>query len=976
MKVVTSQPFRVVYSLFNHQFLGYLIAPFVVQINSKGELTFSYQAVSAKTAKEFQKNTDETDLKIIKYADAIQPEYIVSKFYNKRIHPNEFFLKVYDKTKGDRNLQTLVEEFVDSRIGEILKLIQTHQKPFFVMGTDGNPTWKPIQIAPNPVSVLFHFVRNEKETHYFPTLLYEGKKLTFQFKDARILCNQRAWLLLENTLYHFKQNIDGNKLRPFLQKWYINVPRNVEENYFQKFVLPLIASFDVSAKGSGFEIISESFAPQAILRIGSVCRVAENNLFEAESETLEQEVDFLFELFFRYGSYVFPAENDHKPAFVNLEKHKDGYIFRKIFKNKIFEQNTFEFLKNKNLEIFKGRLFLPIEKALQWLEKNAENLPNEQIVLEQNFESGKKYFFGKSFISLKTTEKADWLDLKAIIRFGEYEVPFIKLRPYILGNIKEFPLPNGEIALIPDEWFSRYGDIFYLAQNENNEIRLEKYHLPILQEIAQNQEFELNIQEKLKNLLSQEIQDYPLPQGLKVTLRNYQKVGFNWLCILAENRLGGFLADDMGLGKTLQTLALLQSEKEKKATKPSLVIMPTSLLYNWEVEAKKFTPFLQITTYTGSQREQKLPFLHKFDVVFTSYGVVRMDIEALAKISFNYVILDESQAIKNPQSNISQAVSLLKAEKRLLLTGTPVENSLLDLWSQMNFANPHLLGDQSFFKKNFLRPIEKENDAKRLEKLQKIIRPFILRRTKEQVATELPPKMEHIAFCEMSAEQAKIYEETKSRHRNQILEQIEKFGVAKSQFIILKALTELRQIANHPQLVNTDFQGISGKMEDVCYKLQTLLAEGKKVLIFSQFVKHLAIFRRYLEENNIRYAYLDGATLNRQEQVNDFQQNPKTAVFLISLKAGGVGLNLTAAEYVFLLDPWWNPAVEAQAIDRAYRIGQTKNVIAYKFITHGSIEEKILLLQERKKTLSQNLINTEESIYKHFSAEDIDFLLG
>ncbi len=976
MKVVTSQPFQIVYSLFNHQFLGYLIAPFVVQINSRGELTFSYQALSTKTAREFQKKLDENDFKIIKYTDTIQPEYIVSKFYNKRIHPNEFFLKIYDKTKGDKNLTTLIDEFVDSRIGEILKLIQMHQKPFFVMGTDGNPTWKPIQIAQSPVSVLFHFLRNETETHYFPTLLYEGKKLNFQFKDAHVLCNQRAWLLLENTLYYFKQNIDGNKLRPFLQKWYINIPRNIEENYFQKFVLPLIASFDVSAKGSGFEIITESFAPQAILRISSVCKVAENNLFDTVNQAVEQEADFLFELFFRYGSYVFAAENDYKPAFVKLEKHQNGYIFRKIIKNKVFEQNTFEFLKNKNLEISRGKLHLPPEKALQWLRKNAENLLSEQIILEQNFDNGKKYFFGKSFISLKATEKADWLDLKAIIRFGEYEIPFIKLRPYIVENIKEFPLPNGEIALIPDEWFSRYSDIFYLAQSENNEIKLEKYHLPILQAFSDSHELELNIEEKLKNLLSQEIQDYPLPQGLKATLRNYQKTGYNWLCFLSENRLGGFLADDMGLGKTLQTLALLQHEKEKKATKPSLVVMPTSLLYNWELEAKKFVPHLQIVSYTGSQREQKLPFLHKFDVIFTSYGVVRMDIEALSKMAFNYVILDESQAIKNPQSYTSQAVSLLKAEKRLLLTGTPLENSLLDLWSQMNFANPGLLGDQSFFKKNFLRPIEKGENTAQIEKLQKIIRPFILRRTKEQVATELPPKMEHIAFCQMSTEQAKIYEETKSKYRNQILEQIEKFGVAQSHFVILKALTELRQIANHPQLIDKNFQGISGKMEDVTYKLQMLLCENKKVLIFSQFVKHLAIFRKYLEENHIRYAYLDGTTTNRQEQVNDFQQNPHTSVFLISLKAGGTGLNLTAAEYVFLLDPWWNPAVEAQAIDRAYRIGQTKSVIAYKFITHSSVEEKILLLQERKKALFQNLINAEKGFLKYFSAEDIAFMLS
>lgn len=973
MKVLIAKPFQVVYSLYSHQFLGYLIAPFAVQLTEKGNFSLVYQAISTKTAQDFQKNLDEIDLKIIRYTDALQPEYIASKFYNKRVHPNEFFLKIYDKNKGDKNLQASIEQFANHRVNEILTLIQTYRKPFFVMGTDGNPTWKAIEIACEPVSVLFHLVRNDKETHYFPTLLYKGKKLNFQFKDARILCNRKAWMLLENTLYYFKQNIDGNKLLPFLQKWYINIPRNIEESYFQKFVLPLIASFDVIGKGEGLEILTEKLPAKATLRVSVVCNAVATNLFE-ETDIAQTETDFLFELYFVYGPYSFPAENDHKLVFVSLEKNTNGYVFRKIIRDKSFEKSVFTFFEKSNLAIGSGKVALPAEKALKWLKKNAEQLHEKQIFLEQKFEGGKRYFFGKTSITFKVTEITDWLDLKAIVRFGNYEVPFIKLRSYILEGIKEFPLPNGEIALIPDEWFDRYSDIFHLVRAENDQLRLAKHYLPVLQEISEHQELEGGLQEKLHRLLSQQVPDYPLPKGLKATLRNYQKVGYNWICFLGENRLGAFLADDMGLGKTLQTLALLQYEKEKGTTKPSLVVMPTSLLYNWELESKRFTPYLRVMSYVGLQREQKLQYFRKFDVIFTSYGILRMDIERLVCIEFNYVILDESQAIKNPQSYTAQAVYRLKAEKRLLLTGTPLENSLLDLWSQMHFANPYLLGEQSFFRKNFLKPIEKEQDTAKLEKLQKIIRPFILRRTKEQVASELPPKIETIAFCEMSSEQAKIYEETKSRYRNYVLEQIEKFGVAKSQFIILKALTELRQIASHPQLVIPDFQGVSGKTEDVLYKLHTLLSEGKKVLIFSQFVKHLAIFRRYFEENRIRYAYLDGATTNREKQIKSFQENSEIAIFLISLKAGGVGLNLTAAEYVFLLDPWWNPAVEGQAIDRAYRMGQTKNVIAYKFITHKSVEEKILLLQERKKALSQSLIG--ESFVKQLSAEDIAYMLS
>jgi SNF2 family DNA or RNA helicase len=347
----------------------------------------------------------------------------------------------------------------------------------------------------------------------------------------------------------------------------------------------------------------------------------------------------------------------------------------------------------------------------------------------------------------------------------------------------------------------------------------------------------------------------------------------------------------------------------------------------------------------------------------------------LKEFFFNYIILDESQAIKNPSSNISAAVMQLKSKQKLILTGTPVENGTMDLWSQMNFINPGLLGNQSSFKKQFLLPIEKQDDKDKAIKLNAMIKPFILRRLKSQVATDLPEKIINVKYSDMTAAQEEVYEEVKNYYREKIISDIQSTGRNNQQFTLLRGLTQLRQIANHPKLVRDDYEGDSGKLEDVTYMLQSTISEGHKVLVFSQFVRHLAIVKEYLEKEGIPYAYLDGATKDRQAQVEKFQEQEEIKVFLISLKAGGVGLNLTKAEYVFLLDPWWNPAVEAQAIDRAHRIGQQNKVIIYKFISRGSVEEKIMALQSRKLALAGELINTEESFMKSLGRDDITALL-
>ncbi|MFN6944605.1 MAG: DEAD/DEAH box helicase [Cytophagaceae bacterium] len=642
-------------------------------------------------------------------------------------------------------------------------------------------------------------------------------------------------------------------------------------------------------------------------------------------------------------------------------------------RNVDLEKSVVQELKGRSMEFRHSKAILEKTAAFSWLNRHREELLSQGYLFKQNSKDGKRYFVGTSSINLEVKENNDWFDIHAIIKFGEFEIPFLTLRNYILKKKKEFELPNGEIAVIPEEWFSQYSELFgFIEEDTTKGVKLKKHHLSLVQDLRTGNLAQVIIDRKLEKLKEfDEIEDSDLPKGFKGLLRPYQKAGYNWMQFLQKYSFGGCLADDMGLGKTVQTLALLQSQKEQGAANASLLIMPTSLLYNWEMEAGKFTPELKIFNYTGTYREKNVEQFEGYDLVLTSYGTTRIDVDLLSRYKFNYIILDESQAIKNPESNIAQAVKELHSKHRLILTGTPIENSIMDLWSQMSFINPGLLGTQTFFKNEFLAPIEKRQDENKVKRLYSIIKPFILRRHKSQVATELPEKVENIKYCKMSTDQEAEYEKVKSEYRNMILDSIEKNGVSKSQLLLLQGLTKLRQLANHPKLVLPEYSGSSGKMEDIVHMLQGALGKDHKILIFSQFVKHLAIIKEYLLKENIEYAYLDGATKERQGQVELFQNNEDVKVFLISLKAGGVGLNLTAADYVFILDPWWNPAVEAQAIDRAYRIGQKNKVFTYKFITKNTVEEKILNLQMNKKKLAEELITTEESFVKSLSREDI-----
>lgn len=964
LRVDSTKPCKIVYSLCKHEYLGYLIEPHIVQLNPQGDFSLTYQRLFSHTAKEFTRHLSETDIRIIKILDETEQDHVIKKYHKKAIRPFEFFSKFYDEKFYDS-----VRPKIEKKLAEVLEILKD-KDALYLMDKDGWPAERKIELATEPATILFHFRRSEEETRYFPTIKYEGLRIDFMFKDAQVVSNQPAWLLLNDILYFFEQDIEGKKLVPFLNKRYISIPTAKEETYFEKFVAPLIEKYHVYAEG--FDIKTEKHEPTAIIKVIYI----EGGISQLQ-------------LYFKYGEHVFALGNEKKVT-VHVTKEENNYIFTRVKRDTAWEKSKYAELIKLGLKKV-SPLFYNLELnsvnegddqsygILNWVNEHIEQLKTKGYSIEQSI-GNKKFLFASSKIDFEISEDNDWFDINAIVYFGIHPVPFISLKQHILHKKREFSLPDGTIAIIPDKWFSQYGSLFSLSDG-GKALKLKKHHIGLINDLAADGIANVTLQRKLEKLNDfEQIADTQMPVHFKGELRTYQKAGYNWFSFLREYNFGGCLADDMGLGKTIQTLAMLQKFKEEdeqnNTHSTSLIIMPTSLIYNWLNEAKKFTPKLKILAHTGSTRNKDVSHFIKYDVVITTYGIIRVDVNEIQNFYFNYIILDESQNIKNPSSKSFKSVRLLKSRHKLVLSGTPVENSVGDLWTQLTFLNPGLLGTQAFFNEEYVQAIEKRKDEDKAKKLQAIIKPFVLRRTKEQVAAELPAKTEQIFYCDMSEDQAAYYEKTKSAYRNDLLSSMDDGTYAKKQVQLLQGLTALRQLANHPKMIDENYTSDSGKFENVIHTLDNVLKGGHKVLIFSQFVKHLNIFKCHFEKENIPFAYLDGSTKNRGEIVSEFQENKDLKVFLISIKAGGVGLNLTQADYVFILDPWWNPAVEQQAIDRSHRIGQEKKVFIYKFIAKDTVEEKILALQNRKKRLASSLITTEESFFKSLSKEDIREILN
>jgi superfamily II DNA or RNA helicase len=572
----------------------------------------------------------------------------------------------------------------------------------------------------------------------------------------------------------------------------------------------------------------------------------------------------------------------------------------------------------------------------------------------------------------------DWFELSARVDFEGRFVPFPELLSALARGDCTVRLDDGSLGIVPEEWVRQYGLLSGLGISEGEHVRFSRTQVGLLDALLAAQgtlRYDAGFDDLRRQVREfTGIQVVSEPAGFAGELRPYQRAGVGWLEFLQNFGFGGCLADDMGLGKTIQFLALLQDRRRKGLIQnPSLVVVPKSLIFNWHQECTRFTPELKVIEYTGLARSRMRKKFARADLVLTTYGTVRRDVLNLKETEFDYVVLDEAQAIKNPSSQSAKAARLLKARHRLALTGTPIENHLRDLWSIFEFLNPGMLGRASIFK---LHTSDAADDESR-KLLSQALRPFILRRTKKEVARELPEKFEQTIVCNMGKQQQQLYTELRDHYRSSLLGLVRKQGLARSKIHVLEALLRLRQAACHPALLDEKhIDDPSAKLDVLGLHLSDLLEEGHKALVFSQFTSYLAIVRRHLDERKIVYEYLDGQTRNRKEHIEHFQTDPACGVFLISLKAGGLGLNLVAADYVFLLDPWWNPAVEMQAIDRAHRIGQTRQVFAYRLICKDTVEEKIAELQTKKKNLADAILQADNNLISDLTADDLELLLS
>ena len=575
----------------------------------------------------------------------------------------------------------------------------------------------------------------------------------------------------------------------------------------------------------------------------------------------------------------------------------------------------------------------------------------------------------------------DWFDLDGGIDYGGQSVNLPDLLSAARRGETMIELGDGSMGMLPEEWLKKYGMLADLGTAENGALRFNASQAGVLDALLANQpEIQVDAAfEKVREHLRQfeGVVALDSPPGFHGELRPYQREGLGWLDYLQRFGFGGILADDMGLGKTIQVLALLQRRRYRRQAKgPTLAVVPRSLVFNWIQEAAKFTPRLKVLDYTGPGRHALREKFAEYDLIITTYGTLRTDITELTNFEFDYVMLDESQAIKNADSQSAKAARLLRARHRLAISGTPIENHLGELWSIIEFLNPGMLGSDTVFKKYASAGTGAGLDATDRVLLAKALRPFILRRTKSQVVQDLPEKTEQTLYCDMETEQRRCYDELRVHYRDALLRK-DAVELNRSKIEVLEALLRLRQAACHPGLINPDVSSEpSAKLEMLLPSIAEVVEEGHKVLVFSQFTSFLAIVRERLDQEQLVYEYLDGRTRNRAAKVERFQNDPDCPIFLISLKAGGLGLNLTAAEYVYLLDPWWNPAVEAQAIDRSHRIGQTQHVFAYRLICRGTVEEKILELQQKKRDLADAILNADNRVISTLTREDLEFLLS
>ena len=911
-------------------------------------------------------NLDSNSKRILTACDSLKPEFIFKKFGAKIKSA-----KTIADLQKDSKIEFAIRQHLKFNLSSFYDLIVKEQFPLSLnLGPEKDFYRSRISIEPLDFEPQIQFDKHAEGITY--TLSLKENETIFPPMDSKvdILLDEPGWLIINKKLGQLKE-LNSKKLMPFLKKKSIEIPSKLVDDYFKSFIPQIAKKIDIEATGFEIELRDKIIS----------CTIQPIHDFFKNC--------YYLNLYFDYNGYSFDGSKAKKShSFVDFSVANEPKIIQ--FKRNPDENLYIDKLSEIGLTKIKNELF-----GLNSETENTDPYTNIQLIINHKEElkrlgftienlklESKEIITENHTISASKETTGDWFDIKIIITVGNYKINFSEIIPNIKSKERLFALPDGNYFLIPLEWFSKYGSLAKLAKTENGVLLLRKSNFTALDGISE-----------IDNDLDQIHQaEFTASDLIKATLRPYQIDGVKWLLGHFNSNMGACLADDMGLGKTLQTLSVLVSVQEQlgfttKTTNfdlfanettiereplKALIVLPSSLVFNWFNEAGKFTPHFSKMQYVGNDRKSLASRINSTDLIFTSYSIIHRDISILEKYDFRYLILDESQYIKNKNSKIFKAINKISTGHKIALSGTPIENSLDDLWSQMQFINPEILGSYAFFMENFKNPIEKKQNEEVLAELKNLIQPYILRRTKEQVLKDLPELTEQIYYCDMDPEQEKLYEKEKSKARNFLL----KTDGSPDKISIINTLMKLRQLSNHPKMVDADSEIDSGKYIAVTNYLESLVKGKQKAIIFSSFVTNLSFYTDWCKENKIDFCEITGETPadKREQQVKLFQEKENPLLFFISLKAGGVGLNITKASYVLFLDPWWNPFAEKQGVGRAHRIGQMNKVNVIRFISKNTVEEKIIKLQENKKLLSDSLL--EESYINDEIEGNLEYILG
>ena len=907
---------------------------------------------------------DEDDKLLFQQIRKLQPTEI-----NKYLNRNSPFSGIWDNIIQNESeelpedTRNLITEYLHPKIKRLFEdQAQNHfifslpQKKKFITAN-----LLEIELSDKFISPVFKVIAVEKHLELICMVKIENETIPFTNNE----CDSKLVFMHDKMLYTWEKTQDIIQADKFLQQGNIKLSKTDWLKTMQEVILPLTREHQVEFDKS-------------------LMKEVKGGTPEIKLQLLEKGDYLVFQPIFGYNGFdtkpsdrtTITLPDEDKILVIHRNKEaEEGFIQKLESLHSMFVRQTDnQSLILKGAEVLKNNWFFLFVDAMR-----------EMKISVFGFEALRNFRFNtaRPNTHIHVSSGLDWFDAKIEIEFGQQRVGIADIKKALANKQSFVQLGDGTLGILPDEWLKRYSLLFKVGEGKSDKLRLSRYHLSVIDELYENRnetEISFALDEKFEKLRAfKNIPEINVPDTLQAVLRPYQVAGYQWLSYLNDVGWGGILADDMGLGKTVQALTMLEYYKKTNGSLKAIVVCPTTLIYNWQNEVKKFTPELTYHIHHGNTRTRSHEELTKSNIIITTYGTLRSDISIFLQVLFDYVVLDESQAIKNPSSKVTKAASLLTAKNRVCMSGTPLQNNTFDIFAQMNFLNPGLLGSMEFFRNEFATPIDKFGEAEQKEHLRKLLYPFILRRTKEQVAKDLPEKTETILFCEMDKEQREIYDAYRNSYRDKIMGAIDQQGIDKSQLTILQGLMKLRQICDSPAILNEDekFPNHSIKLDELAREISENIGQHK-ALIFSQFLGMLALIKEKLKEQNIPFEYFDGSTspTDREKAIQNFQNNDDCRVFLISLKAGGVGLNLTAADYVYIVDPWWNPAVEQQAIDRTHRIGQTKNIFAYRMICVDTIEDKILQLQERKKILAKELISDETSFVKALTKADVEYLFS